>query len=197
VTAHRRHKKVLDFVKGHSNSRGRLYKTAHQEMMKSLMYAYRDRRTRKRDMRALWIVRINAAARANGMPYNRFMSGLSGLGLEIDRKMLAEMAVNNPYEFSVLVARVKGESATARPAPPEPKPEKTPRAAKAPKAEKSETVIAPTTTTEVPAITDEADDEATEAEADGEADSPADETEAETGAETESGAEGEDAEEAK
>src|SRR5436190_14720715 len=95
-TAHRRHKKVLRMVKGHQTSRGHLFRTAHQEMMRSLAYAYRDRRARKRDMRALWIVRINAAAREHGLPYNRFMAGMTRLGLEIDRKMLAELAVNDP-----------------------------------------------------------------------------------------------------
>ena len=80
ITRHRRHNKVLGIVKGHQSSRGHLFRTAHQEMMHSLMYAYRDRRARKRDMRGLWIVRINAAARENGLPYNRFMAGLNELG---------------------------------------------------------------------------------------------------------------------
>lgn len=115
-TTHRRHKKVLDVVKGHQTSRGHLFRTAQQEMMRSLAYAYRDRRTRKRDMRSLWIVRINAAARENGLPYSRFMAGVTTLGLGVDRKMLAEMAVNDPYGFSVLAAQVKGEPAPARPA---------------------------------------------------------------------------------
>ena len=88
--------------------------------MKSLMYAYRDRRTRKRDMRALWIVRINAAARENGLPYNRFIAGMNTLGLELDRKMLAEMAVNDPHGFAVLAARIKGEPEPARKAAPAP-----------------------------------------------------------------------------
>jgi large subunit ribosomal protein L20 len=114
-TTHRRHKKVLGMVKGHMTSRGHLFKTAHQEMMKSLMYAYRDRRTRKRDMRKLWIVRINAAARLHGLPYNRFIAGINTLGLGIDRKMLAEMAVNDPHSFAVIAARVKGEPEPARP----------------------------------------------------------------------------------
>lgn len=88
--------------------------------MRSLMYAYRDRRTRKRDMRALWIVRINAAARQNGLPYNRFIAGINGLGLELDRKMLAEMAVNDPHGFAVLAARIKGEPEPVRTAAPAP-----------------------------------------------------------------------------
>lgn len=131
-TTHRRHKKVLDVVKGHQTSRGHLFRTAQQEMMRSLAYAYRDRRTRKRDMRSLWIVRINAAARENGLPYSRFMAGVTTLGLGVDRKMLAEMAVNDPYGFSVLAAQVKGEPAPARPsatAAPAPKAAKTKAAA--------------------------------------------------------------------
>jgi large subunit ribosomal protein L20 len=131
-TAHRRHKKVLDVVKGHQTSRGHLFRTAQQEMMRSLAYAYRDRRTRKRDMRSLWIVRINAAARENGLPYSRFMAGVTSLGLGVDRKMLAEMAVNDPYGFSVLAAQVKGEPAPARPVAqvaPAPKAARTSRAA--------------------------------------------------------------------
>jgi large subunit ribosomal protein L20 len=107
-------------VKGHQTSRGHLFRTANQEMMRSLMYAYRDRRTRKRDMRALWIVRINAAARQNGLPYNRFIAGINGLGLELDRKMLAEMAVNDPHGFAVLAARIKGEPEPVRTAAPAP-----------------------------------------------------------------------------
>jgi large subunit ribosomal protein L20 len=119
-TRHRRHAKVLGMVKGHQTSRGHLFRTANQEMMKSLMYAYRDRRTRKRDMRALWIIRINAAARENGLPYNRFIAGMNTLGLELDRKMLAEMAVNDPHGFAVLAARIKGEPEPARKAAPAP-----------------------------------------------------------------------------
>ena len=118
MTAHRRHKRVLAMVKGHMTSRGHLYKMAHQEMMKSLMYAYRDRRSRKRDMRRLWIIRINAAARENGLPYNRFINGVNSLGLDLDRKVLADMAVNDPHAFSVIVARVKGEPDPVKKAPP-------------------------------------------------------------------------------
>ena len=117
MTAHRRHKRVLAMVKGHMTSRGHLYKMAHQEMMKSLMYAYRDRRSRKRDMRRLWIIRINAAARENGLPYNRFINGVNSLGLGLDRKVLADMAVNDPHAFSVIVARVKGEPDPVKRAP--------------------------------------------------------------------------------
>src|SRR5947199_10837231 len=116
-TRHRRHKKVLALVKGHMTTRGHLFRAANQELLHSLMYAYRDRRARKRDMRKLWIVRINAAARINGLPYNRFIAGLNALGYTIDRKMLAEMAVNDAHAFAVLVARIKGEADPARPAP--------------------------------------------------------------------------------
>jgi len=131
-------------VKGHQTTRGHLFRTANQEMMKSLMYAYRDRRTRKRDMRALWIVRINAAARENGLPYNRFIAGLNTLGLELDRKMLAEMAVNDPHGFAVLAARIKGAPEPARKAAPAP-------AVAAPLAETgaSTTVVAPAAETTV------------------------------------------------
>jgi len=113
-TRHRRHQRVLDQVKGHMTSRGHLFRAANTELMRSLNYAYRDRRTRKRDMRALWIVRINAAAREHGLPYNRFIAGLTAMGFAVDRKMLAEMAVNDPHAFAVIAARIKGE---ADPAP--------------------------------------------------------------------------------
>jgi large subunit ribosomal protein L20 len=113
-TRHRRHKKVLALVKGHMTTRGHLFRAANQELLHALMYAYRDRRARKREMRSLWIVRINAAARQYGLPYNRFMNGVNKLGLGIDRKMLAEMAVNDPYAFAVIAAQVKGEAAPAR-----------------------------------------------------------------------------------
>src|SRR5690348_5750461 len=110
MTRHRRHNKVLGMVKGHQSSRGHLFRTAHQEMMRSLMYAYRDRRARKRDMRALWIVRINAAARQHGLPYNRFISGLMRLGITLDRKVLADIAVNQPLAFATLAYQVRGEA---------------------------------------------------------------------------------------
>ncbi|HUS15633.1 MAG TPA: 50S ribosomal protein L20 [Chloroflexia bacterium] len=145
-TRHRRHAKVLDQVKGHQTSRGHLFRSANQELLHSLAYAYRDRRTRKREMRGLWIIRINAAARENGLPYNRFIAGVNALGLGIDRKMLAEMAVNDPHGFSVLAARVKGEADPIRPAavaPAAPKATKAERAARAQAAADTVT-IAPT-----------------------------------------------------
>jgi large subunit ribosomal protein L20 len=109
-TKHRRHSQVLRVVKGHRTSRGHLYRTARQEMMRAWNYAYRDRRARKRDMRALWIVRINAAARQHGLPYNRFISGLMRLGITLDRKVLADIAVNQPLAFATLAYQVRGEA---------------------------------------------------------------------------------------
>src|SRR5215210_9286044 len=95
-TKHRRHAKVLQLVRGQRTSRGHLYRTALQAKMRSLYYAYRDRRTRKRDMRALWITRINAAARQHGLPYSRFIAGLQRLGVALDRKVLADIAITQP-----------------------------------------------------------------------------------------------------
>lgn len=102
--AHRaRHKKVLKITKGQYHTKHRLFRRANEAMLKSLSYATRDRRNRKRDMRRLWIARINAAARANGMSYSRFINGLTNAQVEVNRKMLAEMAVNDPSSFSKLV----------------------------------------------------------------------------------------------
>ncbi|NLJ25049.1 MAG: 50S ribosomal protein L20 [Firmicutes bacterium] len=101
--ARARHKKVLKQAKGYYGARGTLYRPANEQVMKSLAYAYRDRRQRKRDFRKLWISRINAAARTNGLSYSRFISGLKNSGLEINRKMLAELAVNDQEAFSQLV----------------------------------------------------------------------------------------------
>jgi large subunit ribosomal protein L20 len=100
VAAHRRHKKVLAQVKGHRATNNRLYKRAHESLMHSLAYAYRDRRNRKRDFRRLWIVRINAAARLNGLPYSRFIQGLNRAGVKVDRKMLADLAVRDEAAFA-------------------------------------------------------------------------------------------------
>lgn len=107
--ARKRRKKVLKLAKGYFGSKHRLFKTANAQVMKSLMYAYRDRRQRKRDFRKLWIARINAAARMNGLSYSRFMHGLKLAGLEINRKMLADMAVNDAKAFSELSAIAKGK----------------------------------------------------------------------------------------
>src|SRR5579862_1427660 len=107
VTAHKRHKKVLALTKGHWGARHRLYKTAHESMLHALAYAYRDRRNRKRDFRRLWIQRINAAARLHGMSYSNFIAGLLRANVAIDRKMLAEMAVNDAPAFAELVRLVQ------------------------------------------------------------------------------------------
>lgn len=107
VAAHRRHKKVLAQVKGHRATNNRLYKRAHESLMRSLMYAYRDRRTRKRDMRRLWITRINAAARVNGIPYSRLIQGLNSAGVAVDRKMLADLAVRDEAAFAEVATVAK------------------------------------------------------------------------------------------
>ncbi len=107
VTAHRRHKKVLELVKGHRGTKSTLYKPSHESMMKSLSYAYRDRRDRKGQFRRLWITRINAAARQEGISYSVFINGLKEAGVEVDRKMLADMAVRDLDTFSQLVAIAK------------------------------------------------------------------------------------------
>jgi len=103
----RRHKKVLKLAKGYFGSKHRLFKTANEQVMKSLLYAYRDRRQRKRDFRRLWIIRINAAARMNGLSYNKLMHGLKLAGVKINRKMLADLAVNDAKAFSDLAATAK------------------------------------------------------------------------------------------
>jgi large subunit ribosomal protein L20 len=107
--ARKRRKKILKLAKGYFGSKHRLFKTANAQVMKSLMYAYRDRRQRKRDFRKLWIARINAAARMNGLSYSRFMHGLKLAGMDINRKMLADMAVNDAKAFSELSAIAKGK----------------------------------------------------------------------------------------
>lgn len=95
TTRRRRHRKIVRMAKGYRGSRGKLYRIANQQVMKSLDYAYRDRRARKRDFRKLWITRINAACRQNGLSYNKFINGLKKAGVQINRKMLADMAVND------------------------------------------------------------------------------------------------------
>jgi len=108
-TTRRRHKKVLKLAKGYFGSKHRIFKTAHEQVMKSLMYAYRDRRQKKRDFRKLWIVRINAAARMNGLTYSKLMHGLKLAGIEVNRKMLADLAVNDAKGFAELAAAAKGK----------------------------------------------------------------------------------------
>ncbi len=107
VTARRRHKKVLKLTKGHRATKHSLYRRAHESMLKALSYSYRHRRERKRDLRQLWIVRINAAARLGGLSYSRFIDGLNRAGVAINRKMLSELAVNDPAAFSKLVEVAK------------------------------------------------------------------------------------------
>ena len=106
VTTRARHKKILKMAKGYRGGKSKLFKTANQAVMKSLVYAYRDRRAKKRDFRKLWITRINAAARINGMSYSRFINGLKTAGINLNRKVLADMAVNDPKAFSELVERL-------------------------------------------------------------------------------------------
>ncbi|AZS16723.1 50S ribosomal protein L20 [Paenibacillus motobuensis] len=98
----RRHKKVLKLARGYFGSKHRIYKTANEQVMKSMQYAYRDRRTKKRDFRKLWIVRINAAARMNGLTYSKLMHGLKLAEVNINRKMLADLAVNDLEAFNSL-----------------------------------------------------------------------------------------------
>lgn len=105
--ARRRRKKVLKLAKGYVGSKHRLFKTAQGQVMKSLLYAYRDRRQKKRDFRKLWITRINAAARMNGLSYSRLMHGLKLAGIEVNRKMLADLAVNDEKAFAKLAEQAK------------------------------------------------------------------------------------------
>jgi large subunit ribosomal protein L20 len=103
----RRHKKVLKMTKGQYGTKHRLFRRANEAMMKSLKYAYRDRRNRRRDLRRLWIARINAAARQNGLSYSRFIHGLKQAEVELDRKLLAELAVTDGNAFTQLVEVAK------------------------------------------------------------------------------------------
>lgn len=107
--ARKRHKKVLKLTKGQKGTKHALYRRAHEAMLKSLSYAYRDRRTRRRDFRRLWIARINAAARQNGLSYSRFIEGLRVAGVGINRKILADMAVNDAAAFAQLVEVAKAQ----------------------------------------------------------------------------------------
>jgi len=109
VTAHRRHKKVLALTKGHRATKHSLYRRAHESMLKSLSYAYSHRRERKGDMRRLWILRISAASRAQGLTYSQFINALKKSGIEINRKMLADMAVRESGAFANLVTTARGK----------------------------------------------------------------------------------------
>jgi large subunit ribosomal protein L20 len=103
----RRHKKILKITKGQYGTRSKLFKRANEAMLKSLWYSYRDRRTRRRDLRRLWISRINAAARLNGLSYSRFIHALKKANITINRKMLADLAVRDPQAFAAVVEQAK------------------------------------------------------------------------------------------
>lgn len=107
VPARAKHKKILKAAKGMQHNRTRSYKLAKQGVIRALTYAYRDRRTKKRDLRSLWITRINAAARENGTTYGQLISGLKKAGVELDRKILAELAAKEPAAFSAVTKAVK------------------------------------------------------------------------------------------
>ena len=104
---HQRHKKVLKITKGQRGSKHRLFKRANEAMLKSLWYATRDRRVRKRDMRKLWIARINAAARLNGTTYSKLVAALKKANIVLNRKMLSDMAIRDPQTFAAVVAKTK------------------------------------------------------------------------------------------
>jgi large subunit ribosomal protein L20 len=107
VTRRQHHKKVLKMTKGQFGSRHRLFRRANEAMLKSLWYAYRDRRARKRDLRRLWIARINAAARLNGMTYSRLIDGMKKSQISLNRKILADLAVHDPQTFASIVSKVQ------------------------------------------------------------------------------------------
>jgi large subunit ribosomal protein L20 len=107
VNAHKKRRVVLERASGYRGQRSRLYRKAKEQMLHSMNYSYRDRRARKGDFRSLWIQRINAAARANGMTYNRFIQGLKAAEIEVDRKHLADLAVNDEAAFAALVERAR------------------------------------------------------------------------------------------
>ncbi len=107
VKTRARRKKVLKLAKGYRGAKSKLYRTANQAVMKSLAYAYRDRKAKKREFRQLWIARINAAARQNGISYSQFMNGLKKNNININRKMLSEIAISDPEAFTQLVEKVK------------------------------------------------------------------------------------------
>jgi large subunit ribosomal protein L20 len=107
VNAHKKRREVLEQASGYRGQRSRLYRKAKEQILHSGVYSYRDRKARKGDFRRLWIQRVNAAARANGMTYNRFIQGLKIAGIEVDRRMLAELAVNDEAAFATLVEAAK------------------------------------------------------------------------------------------
>ena len=111
MAAHRRHKKYLDLAKGFRGGRSKLYRTAREAVERSLVYSYRDRKVRKREFRKLWILRINAAAREHGLSYSRFMDGLKKADINLDRKVLADLAVRAKEDFAKLAEMVKAQVA--------------------------------------------------------------------------------------
>ena len=108
VTAKARHKKIMKLAKGYYGARSRVFRVAKQAVIKALQYAFRDRRQRKREFRALWIARINAAARLHGLSYSRFINGLKKANISLDRKVLADLAVNDKVGFAKLAEKIKG-----------------------------------------------------------------------------------------
>ncbi|HJU96463.1 MAG TPA: 50S ribosomal protein L20 [Jiangellaceae bacterium] len=117
ANAHKKRREVLEQASGYRGQRSRLYRKAKEQVTHSLVYAYRDRKQRKGDFRQLWITRINAAARANGLTYNRFIQGLRLAEVEVDRKILADLAVNDPATFASLVETARAALPTDRNAP--------------------------------------------------------------------------------
>ena len=115
VTAHARHKKVLDLAKGYRGRGSKAYRVAIEKVEKGLRYAYRDRRNKKRDFRGLWIQRINAGVREHGMTYSQFMHGLKLAGVELDRKVLSDLAIREPDAFAAIVSQAKGALGAAQP----------------------------------------------------------------------------------
>jgi large subunit ribosomal protein L20 len=116
VTTHARHKKVLELAKGYRGRGSTAYRVAIEKVEKALRYAYRDRRNRKRDFRALWIQRINAGARQHGLTYSQFMHGIKLAGLDLDRKVLSDIAVREPEAFQAIAATAQAALAKASPA---------------------------------------------------------------------------------
>ncbi len=117
ANAHKKRREVLEQASGYRGQRSRLYRKAKEQITHSLVYAYRDRKQRKGDFRQLWITRINAAARANGMTYNRFIQGLRLAGIEVDRKILADLAVNDAAAFAAMVETARAALPADRNAP--------------------------------------------------------------------------------
>ncbi|MCX5851010.1 MAG: 50S ribosomal protein L20 [Deltaproteobacteria bacterium] len=108
ITARKKRRKILKLAKGYYSSRSRLYRTATEAVERAMKFAYRDRKARKREFRNLWIVRINAAARLNGLSYSTFIDGMKKAGIDLDRKVLADLAVNDPEAFAKIAVMAKG-----------------------------------------------------------------------------------------